>query len=296
MIKLTELQYFLKVAELQNITKAAEELHLSQPSLSRSMKSLEDDLGYRLFERTGRNRIKLNSAGEIVYRYGKAVFDDLSLMDQELIKNDADKEDTVMFALCAAAAMFPGVLEPFNAIHKPYKIQFGLNKEDIDWDLLIYSDVNNVKDRHAVKLLTERYAVIMLKTHPLHEKDQISLDDLNQYSLITVEKGKNLRNNMEAMFDKYEFHPQNLLIAKSPRIMMERIMETNGIALLPEYTWPIRPNLRNHLITRPLDDSKYSRTIYLKVNRNREISKTSEEMAQYFIDHFKEYVLKSSEL
>lgn len=296
MIKLTELQYFLKVAELQNITKAAEELHLSQPSLSRSMKSLEDDLGYRLFERTGRNRIKLNSAGEIVYRYGKAIFSELSEMEERLIENDTEKEDTVMFALCAAAAMFPGVMEPFNAIHKPYKIQFGLNKEDIDWDLLIYSDVNETKDRHAVKLLTERYVVIMLKTHPLHEKDQISLEDLKKYSLITVEKGKNLRDNMEAMFDKYGFHPQNLLIAESPRIMMERILETNGISLLPEYTWAIRPNLRNHLVVKPLDDPKYSRTIYLKVNRNREISKTSEEMAQYFINHFKEYAVKNTEL
>ncbi len=295
MIKLTELQYFLKVAELQNITRAAEELHLSQPSLSRSMKSLEDDLGYRLFERTGRNRIKLNAAGEIVYRYGKAIFSELSKMEERLIENDAEKEDTVMFALCAAAALFPGILEPFVSTHKPFKLQYGLNKEDVDWDLLIYSDVYEPKDRNTVKLLTERYVVVMLNTHPLHEKEQISLEDLKQYSLITVEKGKNLRDNMEAMFDKYGFHPQNMLIVESPRIMMERILETNGIALLPEYTWPIRPQFRNHLTARPLDDPKYRRTIYLKVNRNREISRTSREMARYFIDHFEEYTRKISE-
>ncbi|MBQ6222989.1 MAG: LysR family transcriptional regulator [Solobacterium sp.] len=296
MIKLTELEYFLKVAELQNITKAAEELHLSQPSLSRSMKSLEDDLGYRLFERTGRNRIKLNSAGEIVYRYGKTVFGELSRMNEDLIKNDKDKEDVVMFALCAAAALFPGILEPFVETHKPFKVQYSLNKGDIDWDLMIYSDVNETKDRHAIKLLTERYIAVMMKTHPLHAKEQISLQDLNPYSLITLEKGKNLRDNMYAMFDKFNFQPKNLLIVESPRIMMERIVETNGVCLLPEYTWPIRPHLRNHLIARSLDDPKYRRIIYLKVNRNREISKTSEEMAQYFIDHFKEYAEKTAEL
>ena len=294
MIKLTELQYFLKVAELQNITKAAEELHLSQPSLSRSMKSLEDDLGYRLFERTGRNRIKLNAAGEIVYQYGKAIFKDLSEMEEDLIKNDAEKEDTVMFALCAAAALFPGIMEPFIKTHKPFKLQYSLNKEDIDWDLLIYSDVYEPNDRHITKLLTERYVVAMLKTHPLHEKEQISLEDLNRYSLITVEKGKNLRDNMEAMFVKYGFHPKNLLIAESPRIMMERIVETGGIALLPEYTWSIRPQLRNHLITTTLDDPKYCRTIYLKVNRSREISRTSREMAQYFTDYFEQYAKEFS--
>ena len=76
MIKLTEWLYFMKVAELQNITRASIHLHVSQPSLSRSIKSFERETGYPLFERADRIRIHLNRQGEAVYRHGKAVFAD----------------------------------------------------------------------------------------------------------------------------------------------------------------------------------------------------------------------------
>ncbi|MBQ6451790.1 MAG: LysR family transcriptional regulator [Solobacterium sp.] len=98
MIKLNELQFFMKVAELQNMTRAAEVLHVSQPSLSRSIRALEEDLGYSLFDRRGKNSIVLNDYGQIVYKWGQSVFSDLNEMTKELDKHDVEKEDAVNFA------------------------------------------------------------------------------------------------------------------------------------------------------------------------------------------------------
>ena len=63
-MEIQQLEYFRVIAECGSLTKAAQTLHTSQPSLSRSLRSLEDELGTPLFDRVGRN-IVLNSAGRI---------------------------------------------------------------------------------------------------------------------------------------------------------------------------------------------------------------------------------------
>lgn len=65
-MKLRQLQYFLEVSELESVTKAAERLHIAQPALSRQLRSLEQDIGVRLFNREGRG-IVLTNAG-LVFR------------------------------------------------------------------------------------------------------------------------------------------------------------------------------------------------------------------------------------
>ena len=62
--ELLQLHYFLKVAKLEHMTKAAQELRIAQPALSKTIARLEEDLGVPLFDRKGRN-IRLNSFGKV---------------------------------------------------------------------------------------------------------------------------------------------------------------------------------------------------------------------------------------
>lgn len=90
---ITKLRYFVTVAECKNITQAAKLLHISQPALSKSIKSLETELGVLLFERTG-NKIVLNKNGVIMYNYGKKVISDTRKLQQKLL-NIKDQSETI---------------------------------------------------------------------------------------------------------------------------------------------------------------------------------------------------------
>src|SRR5690348_745175 len=79
MIKLTQLKYFVKVAELEHFGQAAQELHIVQPALSRQVQHLEDELGTQLFERLPRG-IKLTAAGTVLLERAQHLLDDVERM------------------------------------------------------------------------------------------------------------------------------------------------------------------------------------------------------------------------
>ena len=75
-MQIAQIRYFVTAAQLQNLSKAAEALHLSQPSLSRSIARLEEELGTPLFTRSGK-RILLNEPGRRFLESARAMLRDL---------------------------------------------------------------------------------------------------------------------------------------------------------------------------------------------------------------------------
>ena len=82
-MELHQLNCFLEVAKLEHITQAAEQLHITQPALSKVIARLEEDLGVKLFDREGKN-IRLNEYGTVVMNYARRVFNSLGDMQAEL--------------------------------------------------------------------------------------------------------------------------------------------------------------------------------------------------------------------
>ena len=87
------LKYFLVTAETQHMTKAAQILNITQPTLSTSIRRLERELGYELFDRTGRN-IQLNEYGSIFYRGCSAA---AALINDSLAQMEAHKQSLSNF-------------------------------------------------------------------------------------------------------------------------------------------------------------------------------------------------------
>lgn len=93
-MELLQIQYFCTVARLNHMTRAAEELHLSQPTLTASIQRLEKELGVRLFDRSGRN-IYLNEYGREFYRHAQAALSELSIAVHSIDQMKSSAENAV---------------------------------------------------------------------------------------------------------------------------------------------------------------------------------------------------------
>lgn len=114
-MELSQLKYFEIVAKHEHITRAAEELHIAQPSLSKAISRLEAELGVELFDRQGRN-IKLNSFGRVFLKRVSKIFLELENGRQELADMSGLEQGRISLAW-TSTLLLPRVLEGFLSIY-----------------------------------------------------------------------------------------------------------------------------------------------------------------------------------
>ncbi|MDO4280070.1 MAG: LysR family transcriptional regulator [Peptococcaceae bacterium] len=196
-MELRVLHYFLAVAREQNISAAAESLHLSQPTLSTQLKGLEQELGKQLLIRgtKGSRKVVLTDEGMILRKRAEEIFalvkkaeDEITLAD-EVIAGDvaigAGESDIIRYFARAADTL----KEKYPLIH--YHIFSGnaefvteqLDKGLIDFGL-VYGPVDPSKYDYLEVPIKDRFGVLMRKDAPLAEKSVITPEDLWDKPLI----------------------------------------------------------------------------------------------------------------
>ncbi len=193
-MELRELRYFLAVAQEQNISKAAEKLYISQPSLSKQMQNLEREIGQKLFER-GSKRITLTDAGMLLRKRAREMIDLYNKTEAELSAPPADMSGVVyigggesyaMRAVARAARsvrdLCPGVrfrIYSGDASDVTEKLEKGL----IDFGVFV--DSPDLTGYESIALpFTDRWGVFMRRDDELSAKDRITADDLEGKPLI----------------------------------------------------------------------------------------------------------------
>lgn len=102
MLDVRSMRYFLRVAELKSVSKAATSLYIAQPAISRQIKKLEDDIGVQLFVRSGRG-VELTDAGALLKQHVKSVLEQLSHIHDEVAACADEPRGTVSLAVSPAA-------------------------------------------------------------------------------------------------------------------------------------------------------------------------------------------------
>ena len=207
-IKLELYRIFYVVANYKNITKASEELNISQPAISKSIKNLEEQLGGKLFVRTKRGVI-LTEEGKEFYNYIKHAieyinnaenkFTDLINLETGCIKIGISTTLTKEFLL--------PYLKKFNSLYPKIDIQIITNVASelipkltnglIDIVILNLTDKNYGNDIEIIKCRKIHDCFIVNKKFKNLINNEISLKDLNNYPLILQSKGSNTREFLD---------------------------------------------------------------------------------------------------
>ena len=272
-MRLRHINYFLAVAKHQSFTRAADALHVSQPALSQQVRQLEDSLGAKLFDRTGRT-IRLTDAGEVYLLYARRALQDLD-EGRRAIHDVADLSRGALrvAVMPTFTAYLVGPL--VRAFHDKYPNVTLTIRElpqdrmetlllDGEIDIGIAFDETHSHDIDARRLLVETLALMVGRDHPLAQRRSLRLDALNDLSLVLLSTEFSTREQIDQCCLQQGIRPRVLMEANSVNAVVEIIVRTNLSTLLPAAI----AGEHEELVAITLDPPLVQRTAILMRNRN----------------------------
>lgn len=171
-MNISQIRYFVTVAHLQNMTRAAELLHLSQPSLSKSIARLEEELGTPLFLRSGK-RITLSKQGKRFLDAAMVMLRELDDAVEEMDELGGGMGSRLAVGVYGAHPAVMPLLAEFAGLHPEVEYELTSNIEIIEhlevaeFDMLVYPAIPRYAKLVGRKLCDERYLLAVPASHPL---------------------------------------------------------------------------------------------------------------------------------
>ena len=285
-MELLQLRYFCVVAKHQNMTKAAAELMISQPALSKTIASLEKELGTPLFVRRNRS-ILLNRAGEILYQ---KIDQSINLIDDtvsEIRELSNEPFGNVRLLVLSASSYMPGFYIAFHQRYPFIKLQLSnyIRYEHMfmyDCDFCITADAGftPLAGNCVVPILTERFVLAVQKQHPLAGRGSIHLKEAAPYPFVA----SNRREDLEFYCLKAGFRP-NIIAECDNGTTYEAFLRGGvGISVVPEIT--LGSVLPEDIVCIPLTYPVIERTISLTYDSRRRMSNAGQLFLQFCMEYF----------
>lgn len=229
------LRYFLAVVREGNISKAAEALFLTQPTLSRQLADLEYELGTSLFIR-GKKQITLTEAGLMLKRRAEEILELQEKAESEIRQRDDRLSGRISIGAAEAdcAGLLPGLITGFREKYPEVKFDIysdtaSVVKEKIDRGLLdigLVIEPGTIEKYHFLPLgIRESCGILMNVSSPLAEKETVTVRDLIGLPVLISkrEEVRNLyRNTLGEEFDKLNIVATHNLIGNAARFAEEK--------------------------------------------------------------------------
>jgi len=207
-VTLRQLKVFEAVARHSSYTRAAEELHLSQPAVSMQIKQLEDNIGIPLFERLGK-KIYLTEAGKELYGYSSSISRQLDEVDEILESMKGISRGRLRISVASTANYFATqLLAEFAKIHEGITVALDVTNRaglltqlaNNETDLVIMGQPPKELDLMTEAFMDNPLVVIAPQDHPLAQKKKVPFERLQEETFVVREQGSGTRIAMERYF------------------------------------------------------------------------------------------------
>jgi len=278
---LTKLYYFRSAAKFENLTKAAKELDISQPTLTKTIHLLEDEIGVSLFKRFG-NKIALNDKGKIFQGHCCQIINSWEEAKREVgVTNEIAP---INISLQVASSYFTELLEKIESCQVPSALNFTQNKQDEKTEILL-SSKQTIHPLYDSQVVLEEECLLAIPKDIFNKKlfdSPISLSTIENIPMISLTEEYELRQSMDAYFAKHVKKARISYEVDNPSLYRDMINQGMGIALVPRKTWKLQDDeVQLVPLEQPLKRVLYIRT--LKSQRdNVTIQKIRDSMIQFF--------------
>ena len=239
-----QMRVFAAVARNLSFTRAARELHLTQPAVSQQVKLLEEEVGMPLFEHIGR-KVHLAPAGVELLRYTDQAMELLRQAGESLAAMRGLKRGVLKLGAVSTAKYFaPSLLSTFKPAYPEVTIQFAVgNRQEIvqqlaanEVDLVIMGRPPRELETVAEPFAKHPLVVIASPRHPLASKRRIKLSQLSAESFIIREEGSGTRASMERVFRDRGVPIQVSMEVSSNETIKQTVMADMGISFISSHT------------------------------------------------------------
>ena len=244
LMTLNQLLYFQTVAKHQNFRLAASELNISQPSLSRSIANLEEELNILLFNRHGRS-VSLTKYGDIFLQHANQILSDLRVAQEHMAKlaGSAGHID-IAYVFPLATRYIPHMVRTFLKNEKNKDVTFSFHQSHTPemlegikserYDVICSSYVENEPLIQFTPLLKQDMVVITPIGHPLSEQDEVDIEELERFPVIGYDKASGLGHFTKRTYRSYSLSPNIICESPDENAIASLVAENFGIALVAD--------------------------------------------------------------
>ncbi len=271
-----QLRTFLEVSRNKSFSRAAEKLHVTQPSISAQIRALETFLGHRLLERGG-GKVTLTAAGRVFEPFAENTLSQLNhmvltLADLERLPRGAlsvsANDSTALYVLPVFFSKFrkqyPRVALNIVRAERTKSLELVLDRE-VDFGVVSLP----LKDKrlHVEVIHTDEFVLVVPASHPLAGFESVSLQQVAQHRMLLLKQGRR-REQLDELFAQEKLIPRIAMELDSNELLKRLILKEMGMGFLPKIN--VLDELRSGTLKiMPIENVKISRDLALISRKDR---------------------------
>jgi LysR family transcriptional regulator, hydrogen peroxide-inducible genes activator len=282
-MELHQLRYFCAIAEAGNFSRAAQQTHVSQPSLSQQIRKLEDELGARLFDRLGRT-VRLTELGRAFLPRARAVLRDLEAARSEVAEHKTAVAGPVCVGVIPTIGPYflPPVLAAFSSKYPQVRVTVSeeitplllerLRAGTVDVAVVALPLQARSHEFEAFPLTVEKLYAVLPKRHALARRRAVYLEELRGDPFLLLRDGHCFRETAVAACKRARLNPQIIFESGQFGSILSMVRAGLGVSIVPAMAVEKRSGCRFI----PLADERAERTIGAITLKGRSLARAIE--------------------
>ncbi len=241
------MRYFVAVAEWENVTRAASQLHVSQPALSRQIRDLEAELGFPLLERSAKS-IHLTAAGRIFLEEAKAVIERAAMAVRTARVAAAGASETlhVGYAPTLTARILPGALSAFQRVMPRVRVKLhdlgseeilaGIRSSKVDLGITVRPAKSSLSGLNFVEIQRQPLRLAVARTHRWARRSSVSMVEAGREPFVAYSQ-KEYPDYHDLLASLFTRQKQKLKVVEEHdgvSSLISALEASTGVAIVPE--------------------------------------------------------------